>query len=61
MSRLYRRCGLSNVELGCDRTPGHGAILAGLSEISETPDASILRATGVGADKDAQVANEHAA
>jgi N-acyl-L-homoserine lactone synthetase len=47
MSRLYRRCGLWNVELGRYRTPQHGAIFVGLWEISNALEASILRATGL--------------
>lgn len=45
MSRLYRRCGLTNVELGRCRTPEHGTVFVGLWEISEALEASILAAT----------------
>jgi N-acyl-L-homoserine lactone synthetase len=47
ISRLYRRCGLWNVELGRYRTPQYGAIFVGLREISNALEASILRATGL--------------
>jgi len=61
MSRLYRRCGLSNVELGRHRTEEHGMVFVGLWEISEALEASILRATGLGSSDDGQRAEENAA
>ena len=48
MSRLYRRCGLTNLELGRCRTARHGTVFVGLWEISEVLEASILAATGLG-------------
>lgn len=47
MARLYRRCGLSNIELGRYRTEAHGTVFVGLWEISEALEASILAATGL--------------
>lgn len=61
MSRLYRRCGLSNVELGRYRTVEHGAIFVGLWELSDALEASILRATGLGGISGAQQITEQAA
>ena len=47
MARLYRRCGLSNIELGRYRTAEHGVVFVGLWEISESLETSILKATGL--------------
>jgi len=47
MARLYRRCGLTHVELGRHRTAEHGTIFVGLWEISPALEASILAATGL--------------
>jgi N-acyl-L-homoserine lactone synthetase len=47
MARLYRRCGLTNVELGRHRTAEHGTVFVGLWEISEELETSILAATGL--------------
>jgi len=57
MSRLYRRCGLSNVELGRYRTAQHGAVFVGLWEISDALEASILRATGLESGDDRRAEN----
>lgn len=48
MARLYRRCGLTNVELGRHRTPTHGTVFVGLWEISEALESAIIAATGLG-------------
>jgi len=47
MARLYRRCGLTHIELGRHRTPEHGTVFVGLWEISRELEASILAATGL--------------
>ena len=47
MSKIYRRCGLNNVELARHKTPEHGTVIVGLWEISEALEASILAATGL--------------
>jgi N-acyl-L-homoserine lactone synthetase len=47
MARLYRRCGLTNIELSRYRTAEHGTVFVGLWEISEALEASILAATGL--------------
>ena len=48
MARLYRRCGLSHVELGRHRSKEHGTVFVGLWEISTALEGAILAATGLG-------------
>jgi N-acyl-L-homoserine lactone synthetase len=48
MARLYRRCGLTHLEIGRHRTAEHGMVFAGLWEISESLEEAILAATGLG-------------
>ncbi len=50
MARIYRRCGLTHLEIGRHRTAEHGMVFAGLWEISESLEAAILAATGLGED-----------
>ena len=47
MARLYRRCGLTHVELGRHRTAEHGTVFVGLWEITPALEESILTATGL--------------
>lgn len=47
MARLYRRCGLTHVELGRHRTAEHGTVFVGLWEVSPALEESILAATGL--------------
>lgn len=47
MSRLYRRCGFTNFELGRYRTAEHGTVFVGLCEITEELEASVRAATGL--------------
>ena len=47
MARLYRRCGLTHVELGRFRTPAHGTVFVGLWEITPALETAILAATGL--------------
>lgn len=47
MSRLYRRCGFTNFELGRFRTAEHGTVFVGLCEITDELEASVRAATGL--------------
>ena len=47
MTRLYRRCGLSNVEIARHRTEAHGVVYVGLWELSEALESSVIAATGL--------------
>lgn len=47
MTRLYRRCGLSNVEIARHRTDAHGVVCVGLWELSESLESSVIAATGL--------------
>jgi N-acyl-L-homoserine lactone synthetase len=48
MARLYRRCGLSNIELGRSRTAEHGVVCVGLWEMCEALEQAVLASTGLG-------------
>ena len=60
MLRLYRRCGLPNPEMARHRSEHHGLISAGLWDISEALEASIIKATGLGKPGTAQPATQAA-